>query len=175
MHGQILQLAGHLLQLTEHLLQLTEHLLQLAGHLHSQALQEWNLMGSADKVTNNSAVKSLKARLDPGKKLKIFATYLSRRGDSLFHGWKRLLKWHMVKMTWMASNIYFPQDNLILVHQSHVKACPKNFPGGFYWYGGRRRGVGKPPQWVEDLLADQLSYQSTTANGESEVLTQITW
>ena len=44
-------------------------ILQLAGHLHSQALQEWNLMGSADKVTNNSAVKSLKARLDPGKKL----------------------------------------------------------------------------------------------------------
>ena len=35
---------------------------------------------------------------------------------------------------------------------------------------GRRHGVGKPPQWVEDLLADQLSYQSTTANGESEVL-----
>ena len=48
-----------------------------------------------------------------------------------------------------------------------MKACPQNFPGRFYWYGGRRRGVGK---WVEDLLADQLSYQSTTANGESEVL-----
>jgi len=47
-----------------------------------------------------------------------------------------------------------------------VKAYPQNYPGGFYWYGGRRRGVGKPPQWVEDLLADQLSYQSSTANGE---------
>ena len=28
----------------------------------------------------------------------------------------------------------------------------------------------KPPQWVEDLLADQLSYQSTGTNGESHVV-----
>jgi len=35
-----------------------------------------------------------------------------------------------------ASNVYFPQDYLILIHHLHVKACPPNFPGGFYWYGG---------------------------------------
>ena len=57
-----------------------------------------------------------------------------------------------------------------MVHQSRVKACPQNFPGGFYWYGGRRHGLGKPPQWVEDLLADQLSYQGTGTNGESEAV-----
>ena len=62
-----------------------------------------------------------------------------------------------------ASNVYFPQDDLFLIHQSRVKACPHNFPGGFYWYGGRRRGLGKPPQWVEDLLRgpDKLSEQYT--------------
>ena len=32
-----------------------------------------------------------------------------------------------------ASNVYFPQDYLILIHHLHVKACPPNFPGGFYW------------------------------------------
>ena len=37
-----------------------------------------------------------------------------------------------------ALNIYFPQDDVILVHQTRVKACPQNFPGRFYWYGGRR-------------------------------------
>ena len=30
--------------------------------------------------------------------------------------------------------------------------------------------MGKPPQWVEDLLADQLSYQGTGTNGESEAV-----
>ena len=50
------------------------------------------------------------------------------------------------------SNVYFPQDDLFLIHQSRVKVCPHNFSGGFYWYGGRRHGSGKPPQWVEDLL-----------------------
>ena len=27
-------------------------------------------------------------------------------------------------------NVYFPQDDLFLIHQSRVKACPHNFPGG---------------------------------------------
>ena len=40
---------------------------------------------------------------------------------------------------------------------------PPQLPRGFYWYGGRRRGLGKPPQWVEDLLRgpDKLSEQYT--------------
>ena len=46
-----------------------EHLLQLAGHLCDRALQEWNLLDSHDKETLDSAVASLKARLDPGNKL----------------------------------------------------------------------------------------------------------
>ena len=44
-----------------------------------------------------------------------------------------------------------------MIHLSKVKACPCNFPGGFYWYGGCRRELGKPPQWVEDMLMDQQS------------------
>ena len=34
--------------------------------------------------------------------------------------------------------VYFPQDQEIRVRQSRVKACPVNFPSGFYWYGGKQ-------------------------------------
>ena len=51
-----------------------------------------------------------------------------------------------------ASKVYFLQDGNIQVHQSRVKLCPTNFPCGFYWYGGRRRGPGHPPKWVEELM-----------------------
>ena len=34
------------------------------------------------------------------------------------------------------TKVYFPQDQSICVHESRVKRCPDNFPGGFYWYGG---------------------------------------
>ena len=48
--------------------------------------------------------------------------------------------------------VYFPQDQPLQVHQSRVKPCPPNFPGGFYWYGGKRRGPGRPPKWVSTIL-----------------------
>ena len=42
--------------------------MQLAGHLRGRALQEWNLLGSDDKVIFSSVVEALRARLDPGSK-----------------------------------------------------------------------------------------------------------
>jgi len=75
------------------------------------------------------------------------------------------------------SNVYFPQDPLIMIHQSWVKSCPHNFPRGFYWCGGCRCGLGKPPQWFEDMLTDQQSFNSNTEQhsmsslrGEGETL-----
>ena len=53
--------------------------------------------------------------------------------------------------------VYFPQDQEIRVHQSRVKACPVNFPSGFYWYGGKRRGPGRPPKWVISLLDEHMT------------------
>ena len=50
------------------------------------------------------------------------------------------------------SKVYFPQDGNIQVHQSRVKLCPTNFPSRLHWYGGRRRGPGRPPKWVEELM-----------------------
>ena len=59
------------------------------------------------------------------------------------------------------SNVYFPQDKDITVHQNRVKACPSNFPAGFYWYGGKRQGTGQIPRWVENILSDHHTGNST--------------
>ena len=50
------------------------------------------------------------------------------------------------------TKVYFPQDQSICVHESQVKQCPDKFPGGFYWYGGKRRRRGRPPRWVCAVL-----------------------
>ena len=43
-------------------------LLQFAGHLRGRALQEWNLIDSAEKQTYSDAREALRLRLDPGTK-----------------------------------------------------------------------------------------------------------
>ena len=50
------------------------------------------------------------------------------------------------------SKLYFSQDGNIQVHQSRLKPCPPHFPHGFYWYGSRHRGPGRPPKWVSQVL-----------------------
>ena len=40
--------------------------MQLAGYLRNRALQEWNLLSGEVRSTYQSAVKALRARLDPG-------------------------------------------------------------------------------------------------------------
>ena len=52
-----------------------------------------------------------------------------------------------------ALKVYHPQKDGITVHYSRVKHCVINFPAGFYWYGGKSKGPGRPPKWVEQLLA----------------------
>ncbi len=53
------------------------------------------------------------------------------------------------------TKVYYPQDGQIQIHQSRVQECPSNFPAGFFWYGSKRRGPGRPPKWVENLMTDQ--------------------
>ena len=36
------------------------------------------------------------------------------------------------------------KDNTIRVHLGRVTRYPKNFPAGYYWYGDRRDGPGRP-------------------------------
>ena len=48
--------------------------------------------------------------------------------------------------------VYHPQDGSIRIHQSRVCPCPEEFPAGYYWYGGKQKGPGRPPKWVDRLL-----------------------
>ena len=45
----------------------------------------------------------------------------------------------------VATKVYFPRDDPIRVHQTCVKPCLAGFTPGYYWYGGRRHGPGRPP------------------------------
>ena len=53
--------------------------------------------------------------------------------------------------------VYFPQDKQITIHQNQVKYCPTAFPAGFYWYGGKQKGLGNVHEWVQKLLSDVTS------------------
>ncbi len=47
--------------------------------------------------------------------------------------------------------IFFPQYGQIRAHQTRVQTYSSQLPAGFYWYGPRRRGPGRPPKWVDHL------------------------
>ena len=51
----------------------------------------------------------------------------------------------------LAEKVYAPQDRRIQVHLERVTRCPRNFPSGYYWYGSRRQGPGRPPKWLVTL------------------------
>ena len=55
----------------------------------------------------------------------------------------------------VAVKVYFPQEGSIQVHAQRVTKCPVNFPSGYYWYGNRRKGPGRPPKWLDQLMTSQ--------------------
>ena len=65
-------------------------------------------------------------------------------------------------------SLYFPGNAPIKVHQNRESHCPKEFPAGYFWYGGKRKGSGKPPRWVEELLNDQEEQSEPPSGQESE-------
>ena len=67
-----------------------------------------------------------------------------------------------------ASKVFFPQEGAIQVHQSRVKVCPPEFPGGFYWYGGKGPLPKRPPRWVTTVLEEvttELEESSVSLDG----------
>ena len=64
----------------------------------------------------------------------------------------------------VAVKVYFPEEKQIQVHQSRVCRCSCRFPAGYYWYGGNRRGPGRPPHWVQQLLESGPRESSTGEN-----------
>ena len=71
------------------------------------------------------------------------------------------------------SKVYFPQEKTIQVHQSRIQLCPSNFPAGYYWYGSNRASPGRPPKWVDQLMAtDQLSEELDEESNEEKLLSK---
>ena len=71
--------------------------------------------------------------------------------------------------------MYFPDDGSIQIHQSRVTRCPLKFPAGYYWYGNKRKGPGRPPKWVDDLLTtgeDREMPPSQTDLPETDIKSQ---
>jgi len=67
-----------------------------------------------------------------------------------WHGPYRVVSKDETNVT--ATKVYFPDQGSIKVHLSRTQLCPLNFPAGYYWYGTRRAGPGRPPKWVDKLL-----------------------
>ncbi len=50
------------------------------------------------------------------------------------------------------TKVFFPQDDQIRGHQTRrVQPYSSQLPVGFYWYGPKRCGPGRPPKWVDRL------------------------
>ena len=153
-----------------------ESLMQLAGHLRGRALQEWGLLEEEARRDWRQATTALRTRLDPGNKV-LAATFqlgewilirfpqeesgANRKLSRPWHGPYRVINSSDTGVT--AVKVYFPDEPCIQVHQSRVSRCPEAFPAGFYWYGNRRAGPGRPPRWIEQLLSnsDGTSEQTT--------------
>ena len=67
-----------------------------------------------------------------------------------WHGPYRVTSCNETNIT--AVKVYFPREDSIQVHQLRVKPCPPGFTAGYYWYGTKRKGPGRPPRWVQDVL-----------------------
>ena len=65
--------------------------------------------------------------------------------------------------------IYFPDDPQVQIHQSRVQMCPELFPQGFYWYGKRKHGPGRPSKKVQKKLTEiNASLEQTSSNADSQ-------
>ena len=68
--------------------------------------------------------------------------------------------------------VYFPDDPQIQIHLSRVQPCPSSFPQGFFWYGRKRSGPGRPPKWIKkqlEYITNSLKEPRVTTTGVIEL------
>ena len=82
-----------------------------------------------------------------------------------WHGPYRVLE--VTKTGVLAEKVYAPQDKKVQVHLERVTRCPSDFPAGYYWYGPRRQGPGRPPKWLVELQQETLPEPADTTTSES--------
>ena len=63
--------------------------------------------------------------------------------------------------------VYFPQDGGIQVHQTQIRHCP-GIPAGFYWYGGKRSGPGRPPKGTSNINERERENQQKQLGTQSQ-------
>ena len=74
-----------------------------------------------------------------------------RKLSKPWHGPYRIIR--RQDPTVVCTKVYFPDHGEMRIHQSRICPCPAEFPAGYFWYGSRRRGPGRPPRWVDRLLS----------------------
>ena len=74
----------------------------------------------------------------------------SRKLSRPWHGPYRVVEANEPNVT--VVKVFRPQDGKIQIHQTRVTPCPPAFPAGYYWYGDKRHGPGRPPKWVDKLM-----------------------
>ena len=62
--------------------------------------------------------------------------------------------------------VYTSKDDIIRVHLNQVTRCPLNFPFGYFWYGDRRNGPGRPPKVVEQEVGEELPEDRKNDSGD---------
>ena len=87
-----------------------------------------------------------------------------RKLSKPWHGPYRIVSCNETNVT--AVKVYFPGEQQIKVHQNRIKPCPDGFPAGYYWYGSRRVGPGRPPKWVEKVLSSKSNSPELPAEDE---------
>ena len=71
--------------------------------------------------------------------------------------------------------VYYPQHGEMRVHMTRVCPSPENFPAAYYWYGGRQRGAGRPPRWVDHFLnTGSTTISSTQNDGRNTEVSKLT-
>ena len=95
--------------------------------------------------------------------------------------WRKLSRpWHS---TYRIIGRRYPDVTVIKVYapprwqapcpSSRVVPCPPELPAGFFWYGTRRAGPGRPPKWVVGLLAGQLPASAASGEGLRVLLVRL--
>ena len=70
-----------------------------------------------------------------------------------------------------AQREYTAKDDITRVHLNCVTRCPLSFPAGYYWYGDRRHGPGRPPKVVADSTGDQIEAEELDVTPEERDIT----
>ena len=72
----------------------------------------------------------------------------------------------------VAEKVYSAQDGVIQIQLNCVTKRPPQFPAGCYWYGSKRKRLGHPPKWLDNLNREAGTITEVDSLSESLSLSQ---